>query len=140
MEGTELDKEAFKRGTSVYLSDRRIDMIPELLSSNLCSLKYNEDRLAFSIIWTFDLDGKSTNQPPKFFRSVIRSKSSLTYQEAQTIIDDQANKNDNISLSLRNLLKISKIMRDERTKNGALVLSSTEVRFEVDILFYILKV
>jgi len=127
--GTNIDAEALKRGTSVYLSDKRIDMIPDLLSSDLCSLKSNVERFAFSCVWQLTPDAKiaSTN----FFKSVISSKASLTYTEAQLIIDDPSRK-DNLALSLRSLNSLAKILKKRRTDDGALTLASPEVRFLMD--------
>ncbi|XP_048589574.1 exosome complex exonuclease RRP44 [Nematostella vectensis] len=127
--GTALDEEAANRGTTVYLTDQRIDMVPELLSSNLCSLRSNVDRYAFSSIWemTPDADVIST----KFTKSIIRSKASLTYAEAQLRIDDLS-LNDDVTVSLRNLNKLAKILKQRRIDNGALTLASSEVRFFID--------
>lgn len=73
---TALDKEAANRGTTVYLTDRRIDMVPELLSSNLCSLRPDEDRLAFSVVWEMTTDAKIVNT--EVTKSVIRSRRAYT--------------------------------------------------------------
>ncbi len=127
--GTALDKEAANRSTTVYLTDRRIDMVPELLSSNLCSLRGNVERFAFSCIWemTPNADVVST----KFHKSIIKSKAAMTYEQAQNKIDDPAD-NDELAVSLRNLLKLSKILKARRISNGALLLASSEIRFSVD--------
>ncbi|XP_003963807.2 exosome complex exonuclease RRP44 [Takifugu rubripes] len=127
--GNALDSEAANRGTTVYLCGRRIDMVPELLSSNLCSLRSNVDRFAFSCIW--ELNQKSEILKTRFTKSVINSKASLTYAEAQMRIDDST-KNDNITKSLRGLNKLAKILKKRRIENGALTLSSLEVRFHID--------
>ncbi|KXJ84318.1 hypothetical protein RP20_CCG012553 [Aedes albopictus] len=89
--GTPLDKEAGLRATTVYLVDKRIDMVPDVLSSNLCSLRGGEERLAFSCIWELDDGANIINT--KFHKSVIKSKAALTYQEAQLIIDDPTQTN-----------------------------------------------
>ncbi|XP_054885769.1 exosome complex exonuclease RRP44 [Poeciliopsis prolifica] len=127
--GNALDKEAANRGTTVYLCGKRIDMVPELLSSNLCSLRSNVERFAFSCIW--EMNHKAEILKTRFTKSVIHSKASLTYAEAQLRIDD-ANKNDDITKSLRSLNKLAKILKRKRIENGALTLSSLEVRFHVD--------
>lgn len=127
--GTALDKEAASRATTVYLVDKRIDMVPELLSSNLCSLRGNVERFAFSCIWELDKDAHIVKT--KFHKSVIESKAALTYEEAQIIIDDK-NKNDDTAQSLRQLNAIAKILKSRRTENGALVLASPEIRFQCD--------
>uniref|UniRef100_A0A3P9DRB7 Protein DIS3 homolog n=1 Tax=Maylandia zebra TaxID=106582 RepID=A0A3P9DRB7_9CICH len=127
--GNALDKEAANRGTTVYLCGKRIDMVPELLSSNLCSLRSNVDRLAFSCIW--EINHKAEILKTRFTKSVINSKASLTYAEAQMRIDD-TNKNDDITKSLRGLNKLAKILKRQRIEKGALTLSSLEVRFHMD--------
>ncbi|XP_047207100.1 exosome complex exonuclease RRP44 [Girardinichthys multiradiatus] len=127
--GNALDKEAANRGTTVYLCGKRIDMVPELLSSNLCSLRSNVERFAFSCIW--EMNRKAEILKTRFTKSVINSKASLTYAEAQMRIDD-ANKNDDVTKSLRGLNKLAKILKRKRIENGALTLSSLEVRFHMD--------
>ncbi|XP_015122485.1 exosome complex exonuclease RRP44 isoform X2 [Diachasma alloeum] len=127
--GTALDKEAASRATTVYLVDKRIDMVPELLSSNLCSLRGNEERLAFSCIWEMDHDANIINT--RFCKSIIRSRAAMTYEEAQLKIDDP-NQNDVIAKSLRGLNTLAKKLKKRRLENGALVLASPEIRFQVD--------
>ncbi|KAK0045183.1 exosome complex exonuclease RRP44 [Biomphalaria pfeifferi] len=127
--GNALDQEAANRGTTVYLTDKRIDMVPDLLSSNLCSLRSGVNRFAFSVLWemTPQADIISTD----FTKSIIDSKASLTYAEAQLKIDDP-NASDNLTRSLRGLNQLAKILKKKRLDNGALSLASTEVRFFVD--------
>lgn len=110
-----LDKEAASRATTVYLVDKRIDMVPELLSSNLCSLRGNVVRFAFSCVW--EMDKHANIIKTKFHKSVIESKAALTYEEAQLIIDDK-NKNDDVAQSLRRLNSLAKILKRRRTENG----------------------
>ena len=93
-----LDKEAASRATTVYLVDKRIDMVPELLSSNLCSLRGNVERFAFSCIW--ELDANANILSTKFHKSLIKSNAAMTYEEAQLLIDDP-NKNDDVTIGLR---------------------------------------
>lgn len=97
-ENTAMDLEASRRGTTVYLVDKRIDMLPALLGTNLCSLRSNVDRLAFSCIWVsflyFALMVKEMTPDAQvvdvqFSKSVIRSRHSFTYDEAQARLDDQ---------------------------------------------------
>uniref|UniRef100_T1JCD6 Protein DIS3 homolog n=1 Tax=Strigamia maritima TaxID=126957 RepID=T1JCD6_STRMM len=125
---TPLDVEAAHRGTTVYLVDKRIDMVPQLLSSNLCSLRPNEDRLAFSAVW--ELTSSAEIVSVKFTKSVIRSNASLTYAEAQLIIDTPS-RNDELAITLRNLNKLAKILKKKRLDKGALVLASNEIRFTI---------
>ena len=82
--GTALDREAYKRSTSVYFCDRVIPMLPETLSNGVCSLVPNEDRLAFSVFMTFDKNGEMTKR--EFAKSVIRSKARYTYEQVMGII------------------------------------------------------
>ncbi|CAI9542511.1 unnamed protein product [Staurois parvus] len=127
--GNALDQESSNRGTTVYLCDKRIDMVPDLLSSNLCSLRSQVDRLAFSCIWEISHDAKIIHTT--YTKSVINSKASLTYAEAQMRIDSP-DMNDEITKSLRLLNKLAKILKKQRIDNGALTLSSPEVRFHMD--------
>ena len=127
--GTSLDKEAANRGTTVYLADKRIDMVPELLSSNLCSLRGSKERLAFSTLWEMDQDARILST--RFVKSIICSRAALTYAEAQMRIDDPKH-SDPVTLSLRCLNRLAKILKEERIDKGALTLASPEVRFEVD--------
>ncbi|CAF4741633.1 unnamed protein product, partial [Rotaria sp. Silwood2] len=126
---TALDLEARERGTTVYLTDRRIDMLPVLLSGNLCSLRGGEERFAFSVRWEITPDAKIVNTI--FHKSIIKSKSAMTYEQAQTIKDDSGI-NDEIALSLRHLHSIAAQLRQKRLDKGALVLESSEVRFQLD--------
>ncbi|XP_072040262.1 exosome complex exonuclease RRP44-like [Amphiura filiformis] len=127
--GNALDEEASSRGTTVYLCDKRIDMVPDLLSSNLCSLRGGEERLAFSCIW--ELTHTADIVKTRFCKSIIKSRAAFTYEEAQMKIDDKS-QNDALSKSLRGLNKLAKILKQQRLDNGALVLASAEVRFDVD--------
>uniref|UniRef100_A0A803W9D2 Exosome complex exonuclease RRP44 n=1 Tax=Ficedula albicollis TaxID=59894 RepID=A0A803W9D2_FICAL len=125
--GNALDEESVKRGTTVYLCEKRIDMVPELLSSNLCSLRSNVDRYMYMIHTLILAEILKT----RFTKSIINSKASLTYAEAQMRIDS-ATMNDDITISLRGLNKLAKILKKKRIDNGALTLASPEVRFHMD--------
>lgn len=127
--GNALDIEASSRATTVYLVGNRIDMVPELLSSNLCSLREGVERFAFSCIWEIDENGNILNT--KFHKSIICSKKAMTYEEAQLLIDDK-NSNDVLTESLRNLNKIAKILKKRRLENGALILASPEIKIMMD--------
>ncbi|XP_050442392.1 exosome complex exonuclease RRP44 [Adelges cooleyi] len=127
--GTAIDLEASQRATTVYLTGRRIDMVPELLSSNLCSLRGGEERLAFSCVWEMTLEAEIVKS--SFTKSVIKSKAAMTYEQAQLIIDDQQQDN-SIAKALRQLNKFAKILKKRRLDAGALVLASPEIRFLVD--------
>ncbi|KAI8868688.1 exosome complex exonuclease RRP44-like protein [Ramicandelaber brevisporus] len=127
---TAMDKEAANRCTTVYLVDRRIDMLPPLLGTNLCSLRSNVDRLAFSVIW--EIEPATANiVKVEFNKSIIRSKASLTYDAAQKRIDDPS-LTDELTENIRALNRIAKVLRAKRIANGALTLASPEVRFNLE--------
>ncbi|KAL9648476.1 hypothetical protein ABK040_014096 [Willaertia magna] len=128
-EGTMIDIEAAKRGTTVYLVDRRIEMLPSLLTNQICSLRENVDRLAFSVVWKFNEKGDMLSVD--YFKSVIRSRRSLTYEQAQVIIDDKA-RDDELATDLRLLLKISRILKERRFESGSLTLASPAVKFYME--------
>lgn len=127
--GTALDLEAAMRATTVYLVNKRIDMVPELLSSNLCSLRGGEERFAFSCVWEMDENAKILST--RFHKSIIKSKRAMTYEEAQLTIDDKT-LNDDLACGLRNLNMLAKILKKRRLENGALVLASPEVKIRMD--------
>lgn len=124
---TELEKEAFRRATSVYLVDRTVPMLPEKLSNNLCSLRPNEDRLAFSAVFEMTPKGKLINE--WFGRTVIHSDRRFSYEEAQEVIETGVGDYPNELTLLNNL---SKIMRKERFRKGAVNFETIEVRFNLD--------
>lgn len=128
-EHTAMDEEAAKRCTSVYLVDRRINMLPQLLTENLCSIVGNEERYAFSILWEFD---ENFNVVRDWFgKTVIKSRAALYYGDAQKMIDDEHDEGD-IAMSLKRLMKISRHFKEQREKDGALFLASQEFKFKVD--------
>eukprot|EP00042_Codosiga_hollandica_P046300 m.485558 g.485558 ORF g.485558 m.485558 type:complete len:1099 (+) comp57208_c0_seq10:182-3478(+) len=127
--GTALDLEAAKRGTTVYLANKRIDMVPALLSSNLCSLIGNEDRFAFSVFW--EMNAKAEILSVDYAKTIIRSKAALMYSEAQLRIDDKTDQSD-ITRGLRVLNSLAKILHTQRLEAGALMLASSEVRFSME--------
>jgi ribonuclease R len=122
-----LDKEALMRGTSVYLADRTIPMLPEKLSNNLCSLRPNEDRLAFSAI--FELDAKGTVLSHWFGKSVIHSVRRFSYEEAQ---DRIVSGEGDLAAELIQLNQIAKALTKARMAKGAMSFESDEIRFELD--------
>ena len=126
---TPLDKEASHRSTSTYLVERRLDMLPGFLTTELCSLRSKEDHLAFSVLWEMDDNGNIYDV--KFCKSVIHSVASLTYDEAQAILDDPS-RLDTVCDSVRLLNKLARILRQRRIDAGALTLASSEVRFKLD--------
>ncbi len=127
---TAIDEEAKRRSTTVYLVDQRIDMVPALLSSNLCSLRDDGPRFAFTVLWEIDPHNAQILKT-EFHKSIILSKASLTYHQAQMKIDDK-NANDELTQGLRRLNQIAKLLKAERIRNGALSLASNEIRFNLD--------
>ncbi|ETO08065.1 hypothetical protein RFI_29325 [Reticulomyxa filosa] len=127
--GTPLDDEASKRGTSVYLVDRRLDMLPSLLSTDVCSLVEGKDRLTFSVSWEMTKDGEILDT--QFYRSIICSRAALSYRMAQDRINSQMPKDD-ITDGLTHLLAISEILKKKRIEKGSLVLTSPQPYFRLD--------
>jgi ribonuclease R len=125
--GGVIDTEAIERATSVYLVDRVIPMLPEVLSNNICSLKPNVDRLAYSIL--FEMDESANMLDYTIKKTVIHSDVRFTYQTAQDVID---NKEGKLVSELLLLDKLSKILRDKRKENGSINFESTEVKFILD--------
>ena len=125
--GGVIDKEAVERATSVYLVDRVIPMLPEVLSNNICSLKPNVDRLAYSIL--FEMDESANMLDYTIKKTVIHSDVRFTYQTAQDVID---NKEGELVTELLLLDKLSKILREKRQQNGSINFESTEVKFILD--------
>lgn len=128
--GSALDKEAAERSTSTYLVDRRLDMLPSLLTTELCSLRSSEEHLAFSVLW--EMDDEANIIDVQFGKSVIDSKASLTYDQAQVIIDTHNEVESSLQTSIKNLNKLAKILKKRRLEAGALTLASPEVRFKLD--------
>lgn len=124
--GTAIGKEAQRRGTSVYLVDATIPMLPHALSAGIASLKPNEDRLAFSAMFVMDKNAKVLNR--RFTRSVIRSDKRFSYEEAQSVLDAQ---NGPHLAELNTLYKLARIMRDRRSDEGAIDFGDNEVKFEL---------
>lgn len=122
-----LDKEALERGTSVYLVDRTIPMLPERLSNGICSLVEGEDRLTFGAVFTLNNEGKIINE--WFGRTVIHSAKRFSYEEAQAVIDTGKGPHLDALLSLNS---IAKRLRTDRIKAGAIAFESEEVKFELD--------
>jgi len=124
-EKSEIDKEAWKRGTSIYLVDRVVPMLPEHLSNNLCSLKPEEDRLSFSCF--MDINEEMEVVDYKITPSVINSKSRYNYEEAQDIIDSV--NEDAFALQLRQMHSLSKRLIEKRFEQGGIDFETPEVRF-----------
>ncbi|MFZ2072483.1 MAG: ribonuclease R [Minisyncoccia bacterium] len=125
--GSELDREARERGTSVYLVDRTIPMLPENLSNDLCSLVPEKDRLTMSAVFTIDKDAKIKSQ--WFGRTVIHSHKRFTYEEAEKTIK---NSNEKFHKELSILNNLAKKFTKERFSKGAISLDQEEVKFVLD--------
>lgn len=143
-EGTILDDEAYKRATSVYLVDRVVPMLPEVLSNFACSLRPNEEKYTFSAIFEITPTAQVTNQ--WFGRTVIYSDQRFSYEEAQQIIETRGNVipqdisitgesyvvSDEIVEATLKLDEMAKILRRLRMKNGAISFDKVEVKFNLD--------
>ena len=125
--GDLVDREAENRATSIYLVDRTIPMLPERLSNGLCSLRPQEEKLCFSVI--FQLNEKAEIKKSQIVRTVIKSDSRLTYEDAQTIIETEKGDFSNEILQLNNL---AKQLREKRFANGAINFERYEVKFNLD--------
>jgi ribonuclease R len=143
-EGTVLDDEAFQRATSVYLVDRVVPMLPEVLSNFACSLRPNEEKYTFSAI--FELDNKATILNQWFGRTVINSDQRFAYEEAQVIIETKINKipaeisltgndffaSEEVTEATLKLDALAKILRKKRMNDGAISFDKVEVKFNLD--------
>jgi len=125
--GTALEDEAFKRGTSVYLVDRVVPMLPEKLSNNLCSLRPHEDKLTFSAVFEITPEGKI--QKEWFGRTVIHSDRRFSYEQAQEILEGTPG---DYADELRILNDLALKFRDERFGHGAINFETVEVKFKLD--------
>ena len=137
--GTPVDDEAYKRGTSVYLVDRVIPMLPEELCNDKCSLRPGEDKLCMSVIFTMDSEARVIKH--KICRTVIRSDARLNYDEVQEIIQSTdrfadriqtVSQTEGISLALKTLNSLAQKLRAARIANGALTIEQPEMRFRLD--------
>ena len=126
-EGSCIDKEAEKRATSVYLVDRTIPMLPERLCNLLCSLRPNEEKLAYSAI--FEMNDKAEVKNSRIVKTVIKSDRRFTYEEAQAVIETGEGEYKEEILKLNEL---AQILRKNRMAAGAVDFDRVEVRFEID--------
>ena len=143
-EGTVLDDEAYERATSVYLVDRVVPMLPEVLSNNACSLRPNEEKYTFSAV--FEINKKALIENQWFGRTVTYSDARFAYEEAQHIIETEAceipkeisitgetyTADTAIKEAILKLDELAKIMRQKRMKDGAISFDKTEVKFNLD--------
>ncbi len=126
---TALDVEAYNRGNSVYLVDRVIPMLPEVLSNQLCSLRPNETKLTFSAV--FELDKNARIKKEWFGKTIIHSDKRFAYEQAQEIIEGRA-EDEIFSPVIREMDALAKTLRNVRLEKGALNVESQEVRFVLD--------
>jgi ribonuclease R len=125
--GTSLDKEALKRGTSIYLVDRTIPMLPEVLSNDVCSLNPHEDKLSFSAI--FIINDKAEILERWFGRTVMNSDHRFTYESAQESLDTKTGQ---YFKELDKLNTIAKILQREKFNAGAIEFEQEEIKFKLD--------
>jgi ribonuclease R len=125
-EGDEVDLEAFKRGTSVYLVDRVIPMLPHELSTDACSLLPDADRFAVSVFATVDSAGRIRDS--RFERTEIRSRQKLSYEEAQAVLDNESSIDPETDEALRSLATLAEILREKRKDRGSLDFDLPEAR------------
>lgn len=125
--GTLLDDEAYSRATSVYLVDRVVPMLPEVLSNEVCSLRPNEDKFTFSAV--FELNENSEVQNQWFGRTVTHSDRRFSYEEAQERIETQTG---DLTEEILTLDRLAKILRKRRIDDGAITFDRSEVRFNLD--------
>ena len=126
-EGTVIDKEAERRATSVYLVDRTIPMLPERLCNLLCSLRPDEEKLAYSVI--FQMNDKAEVLQHRIVHTVIKSDRRFTYEEAQQVIETGEG---DYKYELLELDRLAKQLRERRMAGGALEFDRVEVKFEID--------
>ena len=131
-EGTKLDDEAYFRGTSVYLVDRVLPMLPHKLSNGICSLNENEDRFAFSCEMIIDDNGDIGHY--EIFKSIIRSRKKMTYEEVNKILEENTTSEDYKPFEKTLLLmnELSKILRKKMIRRGYIEFESTEAKIKVD--------
>lgn len=141
-EGSVIDKEALKRATSIYLVDRTIPMLPERLCNFICSLRPDEDKLAYSVI--FEMDDEAVVHNWRLVHTVIRSNRRYAYEEVQAMIDEskkgitpnnsstaKTSFDENTPMLLK-LDALAKKLREARFKNGAVKFDREELRFDID--------
>ncbi len=131
-EGSPLDNEALERGTSVYLVDRVIPMLPHELSNGICSLNPNVDRLAISCVMEFDSNGKQHNY--EIFQSVIRSRIQMTYKKVNSILEknEVPDGYQEYEDALRTMYELAKILRKAKEKRGYIDFEVDEAKILVD--------
>ncbi len=124
--GSVVDREAFERGTSVYLVDRVVPMLPHALSSHVCSLHEGEDRFAVSLFMELDEDG--TLHDHRFERTRIRARRGLSYEEAQGVLDGEASVDEETDQSIWTLARLARGLRARRVERGSIDFDLPEAR------------
>jgi len=125
--GNAIDAEAYDRGTSIYLVDRTIPMLPEKLSNKVCSLRPKEDKLCYSVVWEMDEHANMLNE--WIGKTIINSSRRYAYEEVQAMIEGGEG---DFKSELMTLNKLSTCLREERFKHGSIAFRSTEVKFKID--------
>ena len=125
--GTPIDREAYRRGTSVYLVDRTVPMLPERLCNGICSLRPQEDKLCFSVV--FEMDTDANVLASRIVRTVIRSDRRFTYEEAQEIIETGTG---DCAEQITTLNRLAVILRRRRFEKGAIDFDRQEMKFIID--------
>ena len=125
--GSMIDKEAVSRATSVYLVDRVVPMLPEILSNNVCSLRPNEEKLCFSAVFEMNEEAEIMNE--WFGRTIINSDRRFTYEEAQEVLETETG---DFKDELLTLDKLAKTLRTNRFKKGSIAFEKMEVKFHLD--------
>lgn len=128
--GSAIDREAYERGTSVYLVDRTIPMLPEMLCNDVCSLRQDEEKLCFSVVMEMDTKGKV--HKTWMGKTVIRSNRRMAYEEAQAVIDSGVSDGTDVADAILALHRIATVLRAARYKSGAINFESQEVKFILD--------
>lgn len=128
--GSAIDREAYNRGTSVYLVDRTIPMLPEKLCNEVCSLRQGEDKLCFSVV--MEIDDKGKVRKTWMGKSVINSDRRMAYEEAQDIIEGTHPADSPVGEAVLKLHAIATVLRSQRYKDGAINFETQEVKFQLD--------
>ena len=126
-EGSTIDKEAYARATSIYLVDRTIPMLPERLCNFICSLRPDEEKLCYSVI--FQMDDEANIKSWHLAHTVIKSDRRYAYEEVQQILEDGKGENAEVLMKLDSL---AKKLRDARFKNGSVKFDREELHFDID--------
>lgn len=129
-ENSILDKEAYERATSIYLVDRVVPMLPEMLSNDICSLKPCEEKLTFSAV--FEINEKAQILKTWLGKTIIYSDKRLTYEQAQNIIENNSNFPENIQKAVLKLNELAQKIRKQRMQKGAISFDKTEIKFKLD--------